>query len=128
MSGDIETLVASVYDALAIGDGKAVRAQLADDFTAHFADGLPVGGGSHPSPDRTISDGWWALGRAYAVRAQPQEYIACADGRLLVRGRYVGSRRDDPAVLVDAAFMHLWTARDGLLVALEQLTDTARWR
>jgi len=73
-----------------------------------------------------VSLGWWAIGRAFDLRAEPEEWIDCADGRLLVTGRYRGHARASGAP-IDAAFAHLWTARDSRLTRLWQLTDSARW-
>ena len=50
--------------------------------------------------------------------------MTCPDGRLLVLGRYVGSGRATGTPL-DAAFVHLWSAADGRLTAVWQLTDSA---
>lgn len=118
-------LAERVYAALGAGDAEALRAALTDDFHARFADGLPVGGGEHDGPDAALA-AWWALGAAFRVRAQPDEFVACTDGRLLVHGRYAGRSRADGRA-IDAAFMHLWTLRGDRFCALAQLTDTARW-
>jgi 2-(1,2-epoxy-1,2-dihydrophenyl)acetyl-CoA isomerase len=118
---EIRELVARAYTALAAGDGAALAELLAPGFEGHLAEGLPHGiGGPHHGADSMIRDGWWAIGRAYRVGAQPADWIDCVDGRLLVLGRYRGET-------VDAAFAHLWTAEAGRLTALWQLTDTARW-
>jgi ketosteroid isomerase-like protein len=122
----IGELVTRLYGALAAGDRAAVEAVLAPDFTAHFSDGLPHGvGGRHDGSD-AIDHGWWALGRAFAVTACPDEYIDTADGRLLVVGRYAGHARATGRP-VDALFAHLWTADRKRLTSLLQITDTARW-
>jgi len=122
----IDDLVRGVYAALSRGDAAAIDELLAPEFVGEIADGMPVGAGRHDGPAAMRERGWWAMGRAYAVRAEPDEFVACADGRLLVSGRYRGTRRSDGFV-VDAAFTHLWTALDGRLVAVRQVTDTARW-
>lgn len=122
----IEELVRAVYAALETGDAAAIDAALARDFVGHVAEGMPAGGGTHEGPEAMRQAGWWAIGHQFAVLARPQEFIRCADGRLLVVGRYRGARRADGAP-VDAAFTHLWTARDGRLVELHQVTDTRRW-
>jgi 2-(1,2-epoxy-1,2-dihydrophenyl)acetyl-CoA isomerase len=80
----------------------------------------------HHGPEAMIGEVWWPIGRAFAVRVEPNEWIECAGGRLLVLGRYTGRARSSGAPL-DAAFAHLWTARDGRLCALWHLTDSARW-
>jgi ketosteroid isomerase-like protein len=123
----VEQLARRMYPALAAGDRAALGELLADDFEGSFCQGLPGGaGGVHRGAAAALRDGWWAIGRAFAIAAEPEEWIACADGRLLVRGRYRGSARATGAPL-DAEFAHLWTARDGRIAALWQLTDSAAW-
>jgi len=122
----IEDLVRGVYAALAAGDADALDDLLAPEFVGVVAAGMPAGGGRHEGPVAMRDDGWWAIGREYAVLAEPDEYIACADGRVLVTGTYRGVRRAD-RFEVEAAFTHLWTAREDRLVALTQVTDTERW-
>jgi len=123
----VRELVALVYPALAVGDRDALNELLDPEFEATLTEGLPFGiGGTHSGAVAAQRDGWWAIGRAFDLRAEPHEWIDCADGRLLVIGRYVGSARASGAP-VDAAFAHLWTAGDGRLTRLWQLTDSARW-
>lgn len=115
-----------LYEALATGDGDTIDVLLAPEFAGELADGMPLGLGGPRAGARAMRDhGWWALGRAFAVRAEPAEWIPCLDGRLLVLGRYVGRARGGGAL--DAAFAHLWSASGGSLTALRHFTDTARW-
>jgi ketosteroid isomerase-like protein len=123
----VEELVRGVYAALAAGDAAALGELLAHGFEAEVAEGMPLGLGGHRSgPDAMIHETWWPIGRSYRMRVEPEEWIACEDGRLLVLGRYRGHARSTGRP-VDAAFAHLWTVRDGRVVALRQLTDTALW-
>ena len=123
----VRQLVDLVYPALAAGDRNALLELLDPEFEATFTEGLPFGiGGTHRGAIAAQRDGWWAIGRAFDVRAEPEEWIACVDGRLLVTGRYLGSVRAS-GVAIDAAFAHLWTARGNRLVRLWQLTDSAQW-
>jgi 2-(1,2-epoxy-1,2-dihydrophenyl)acetyl-CoA isomerase len=124
---DLEPLVRRLYDALAHGEADALTELLDPEFEARFAEGLPLGiGGRRVGPEAAIRDGWWAIGRSYKLRAEPEEWIPTSDGRLLVLGVYRGHARATGAS-VDAAFAHLWAGRRGRLVGLRQLTDTARW-
>lgn len=126
MSG-VEELVQRVYAALLAGDRETLGELLDPDFEGVLADGMPLAlGGRRRGAQAMQREGWWAIGRAFEVRAEPEEWIPCEDGRLLVLGRYRGRARATGGPL-DAAFAHLWTARAGRLVALWQLTDTARW-
>jgi ketosteroid isomerase-like protein len=122
----IKALVERVYAALGGGDRDTLLAVLAPDFKAEAAAGMPGDlGGSIDGAEAMIGF-WWALGARYAVRPEPEEWIACDDGRLLVVGTYRGRERATGHI-VEAAFDHLWTARDDRLCALRQLTDTVRW-
>jgi ketosteroid isomerase-like protein len=118
-------LLRAVYNALATGDEDALLNALHPRFVARYASGMPLGGGVAVGP-HAARDHWWQIGAAFKVRADIDEIIACADGRLLAVGTYRGTRRDDGHA-VDARFMHLWTIADGRARALEQITDTARW-
>lgn len=122
----VRTLVRDLYQALEAGDAGRIERLLAPDFVGVIADGMPAGAGTHHGPQAMTRDGWWAIGRAFAVTAQPREWLLADDGRLVVIGRYAGTRRADGAP-VDAAFVHVWTAAGDRLTALEQVTDTARW-
>lgn len=124
----IGELVRAVYPALAAGDRDALARLLDPDFEATFTEGLPFGiGGTHRGAQAAQRDGWWAIGRAFDLHAEPREWIDCTDGRLLVLGRYFGRARASGAP-IDAEFAHLWTAGGGRLTRLWQLTDSARWR
>ncbi|HYH51482.1 MAG TPA: nuclear transport factor 2 family protein [Acidimicrobiia bacterium] len=123
----IRQLVEGLYPALLAGDRPAIERLVAEDFTGTLTDGLPLEiGGVHQGRERMIEDGWWAFGRNFSLRVEPSDWIDCDGGRLLVLGRYVGRARSTGAP-VDAAFAHLWTARDGRLCAVWQLTDSARF-
>jgi 2-(1,2-epoxy-1,2-dihydrophenyl)acetyl-CoA isomerase len=120
-------LAARLYTALAAGDGPALDALLHPGFRGRLADGMPFGiGGTHDGPEAMRRDGWGAIGRRFAARAEPERFLPLADGRLLVTGRYRGRGRHGGGPL-DAAFAHLVEITDGRISALEQYTDTAAW-
>ena len=124
----IERLVRRLYEALATGDGDAVAELLAPDFQGSIAPGMPLGlGGLKDGMVAMRDDGWWAIGRAFSVRVEPEEWIPCADGRLLVIGRYVGRARSSGRPL-EAEVAHLWSAVEDRLTSVHQFTDTAMWR
>jgi ketosteroid isomerase-like protein len=123
----VEELVRSLYAALADWDKGRLRELLDPAFEAELPEGMPVGaGGRRTGAEAMIRDTWRPIGRTYAMRPEPTEWIACDGGRLLVLGRYRGHARAT-GLPVDAAFAHLWTARDGRLVGLRHVTDTALW-
>lgn len=124
---DVRPLVERLYAALAAGDEAALRALLAPGFRQTLSAGMPHGvGGVHDGPDAAIRDGWWAIGAAFRVLAEPEEWLPAGAGRLVVTGTYRGTARATRRP-VTARFAHVWTAADGRLTALEQITDTACW-
>jgi 2-(1,2-epoxy-1,2-dihydrophenyl)acetyl-CoA isomerase len=123
----VEALVRRLYEAIAAWDVAAIDALLDPGFQGELAEGMPLGLGGRKSGSAAMRDeGWRAIGHRLVARAEPHEWIPCVDGRLLVLGRYTGWGRASGRAL-DAGFAHLWTGRDGRLVALRHYTDTARW-
>jgi len=122
---NLDSLVPELYAALASGDEETLLALLHPAFVGHFAQGMPAGAGRADGA-QAARDHWWAIGAAYSARPIVEDVVPCVDGRLLVLGHYRGQRRSDGRAL-DAAFTHLWTASDGRLTELRQLTDTALW-
>jgi 2-(1,2-epoxy-1,2-dihydrophenyl)acetyl-CoA isomerase len=125
---DREKLARTLYDALAAGDAGALGELLHPDFVGETTEGLPLDlGGRHTGPEAMTQDFWWAIGRHYRARAEPERMLPLADGGLVVLGRYTGSARDGGAPL-DAAFAHVLAfADDDRIVGLAQYTDSARW-
>ena len=123
----IHDLVRELYEALAAGDRATIERLVAPNFVATITAGLPEGiGGVHGSRDDMIDNGWWQFGRLYKIRVEPEEWIDCPDGRLLVIGRYVGTGRRT-GVPFDAAFVHRFSATGGQLTTLWHLTDSAQF-
>ncbi len=120
-------LARRLYEALAAGDADRLRDLLHPSFTGHTTEGLPLGlGGEHGSPEAMTEDFWWTIGRHYRAQAEPGQFLALADGGLLVLGRYTGTARDGGGRL-DAAFAHVLRFTDGRISELTQYTDSARW-
>lgn len=121
-------LARTLYAALAAGDRAQLESLLHPEFIGRTADGMPFGiGGQHDGPAAMRRNGWGAIARHFEARAEPERFLDLADGGLLVTGRYLGRGRQGGAAL-DAAFAHLIAFADGRIRALEQFTDTARWR
>jgi ketosteroid isomerase-like protein len=119
-------VVQRLYAALGAGDRPALEDLLAPDFVGTFAAGMPFDiGGTYHGTD-AIDRGWWAIGRAFSVRAEPSEWLECVDGQLVVVGTYRGRARGTGKQFT-AAYAHVFTVADGRLERLIQITDTARW-
>ena len=117
-----------LYRALAAGDREKLTTLLHPGFVGQVTDGLPLDmGGRHDGPEAMRRDVWWTIGRHYKVEVQPEEYRILDDDRLFVAGHYSGEGRASGRRL-DAAFIHLIAfGDDGLIVSLDQLTDSAAW-
>jgi len=119
--------VERVYTALRKGDRIALAALLAPDVEVWFTLSLPAPiGGHHCGVNDCIDNGWWAIGARYAVRAEAEQYVPCADGSLLVLGTYRGTERRTGRE-IDAALAHHWNVRDDRVTSLRQYTDSAAW-
>jgi 2-(1,2-epoxy-1,2-dihydrophenyl)acetyl-CoA isomerase len=117
-----------LYAALAVGDRDTLNRLLHPGFVGHAAEGMPLGmGGEHRGPEAMQRNLWWRIGENFRIRAQPSDFHARDDGKLIVAGRYVGAARRTGHPL-DAAFVHIiGFSLDGRIDSLDQLTDTAAW-
>lgn len=124
---DVRELVGDLYPALMSADKDRIFELLAEDFHSDVTPGMPLDmGGVRDTAIAMWREVWAVVGRNYEMRVEPGEWITCQDGRLLVRGRYLGRARET-GTQVDAPFAHLWTAREGRISALWHVTDSARW-
>jgi 2-(1,2-epoxy-1,2-dihydrophenyl)acetyl-CoA isomerase len=120
-------LARALYAALAAGDREQLDALLHPEFTGRTAEGMPFGiGGNYESPMAMRRNGWGRIAKHFEARAEPEQFLDLADGRLLVTGRYHGHGKQGGAAL-DAAFAHLIAIDQGRIKSLEQFTDTVRW-
>jgi 2-(1,2-epoxy-1,2-dihydrophenyl)acetyl-CoA isomerase len=123
-----EAQARALYTALAAGDVDALAELLDPDVVVEPTAGMPgeLGEIRH-GRDAAVAGFWWAIGRQYAARAEPERFLTTDDGALVVLGRYRGTARDGGGDL-DAAFAHvLRFADDGRIAALTQYTDSAGW-
>jgi len=120
-------LARALYAALAASDREQLDALLHPEFTGRTAEGMPFGiGGNYESPMAMRRNGWGRIAKHFEARAEPEQFLDLADGRLLVTGRYRGHGKQGGAAL-DAAFAHLIAIDQGRIKSLEQFTDTVRW-
>lgn len=121
------TLAQELYDALAAGDRDVLDRVLHPDFSGRATEGLPAElGGEHPDRRAMRRNFWGRIAEHYTAAAHPSEMVALDDGRLLVRGRYIGTARTTGRPL-DAEFAHVLSVTDGAISRLEQLTDSQLW-
>jgi uncharacterized protein len=119
--------VSAFYAAIEALDVEALLGALHPGFRGRATEGLPFGiGGTADGPQEMLREVWGRAFAHFAIHPEPEEVVPTADGRVLVLGWYVGTARETGAP-VRARFAHLIRLRDGLLVELEQITDSARW-
>ena len=117
----------ALYAALAAGSREQLETLLHPDFVGEIAEGMPFGiGGRHEGSSEMRRNGWGAIARHFAARAEPERFLEVGEACLLVTGRYRGEGRHGGASL-DASFAHLITFEGDRITRLEQYTDTARW-
>lgn len=117
----------ALYAALAAGNREQLETLLHPDFVGEIAEGMPFGiGGRHEGSSEMRRNGWGAIARHFAARAEPERFLEVGEACLLVTGRYRGEGRHGGASL-DASFAHLITFEGDRITRLEQYTDTARW-
>lgn len=116
-----------LYDALARADVRAIGSLLHAEFRGSVAAGMPHRvGGIHEGPDSMLRDCWAVIFAHYEIAPRPAEIVELPDGRLVALGQYVGIERATRRA-VNATFAHVLRLRDGLIVELHQITDTASW-
>jgi uncharacterized protein len=117
-----------LYAAFTRTDGRALFDLLTDDFVGTVSAGMPHEvGGDHRGPADMVAGVWGRIASLYDMHVEPAEYLPVDDERVVVLGRYWGHARDG-ASTVDATFAHVITTRGDRVAALQQITDTARWR
>lgn len=120
-------LARSLYDALSAGDREHLDRILHPDFVGEIAEGMPFQvGGKHEGAAAMRRNAWGGIARHFDARAEPDNFLEIGDDRLLATGRYRGRSRNGGAL--DAAFAHILTFDGERISALQQFTDTARWR
>jgi uncharacterized protein len=121
---DARKPVQTWYDAISARDWGTLRDLVDPEMEFVVADGFPAGG-RYVGPAAIFDDFFPASFASWSsIKPEVDEIFAATDEAVVVRGRYVGrtSATDTP---FDVPFAHLWRARDGKLVFLQQYIDTA---
>jgi uncharacterized protein len=117
-------LVRRIYDAFGSGDMDTV-ARLIARAEWHEADGMPYAG-RYRGAEEVFANVFAGIARDVdGFSARPDELLPAGDDRVIGLGRYSGRGR---AGIVDAAFAHVWTVRDGEIVKFVQYADTHQHR
>jgi ketosteroid isomerase-like protein len=123
---DAETVVRSFYAAMARSDVASALALLDPKVRWSEAEGSPYFRGELEGAAAILSSVFDPIRQDFEDFAgTPLDYLTQGD-RTAAFGRYAGRSRDTGREL-DAAFVHLWTVRAGLILRFQQYTNTAAW-
>lgn len=112
------------YEASARGDVDGILADLAPDAPWTEMDGFPCAG-TYRGPAEVMRHVFRRLGEEWeGYQAVPDRYVDGGDA-VVVIGHYSGTYRATGKSM-RVRFAHVWTVRDGRIVAFEQFTDTLR--
>lgn len=116
-----------LYDAFAARDPQAILDALHQNFVGEVSAGMPLGvGGRHEGPEAMLRDVWAKVFAHYDMAVEARQLLPSGEGRVTAIGSYRGVERQS-GHMVDAAFAHVLTVQEDRIVALQQITDTARW-
>lgn len=123
---DQTDLARRLYDGFLAHDAAAILALLDPELEADVSAGMPLGvGGRHSGAETMMREVWIPVFAAYDVRVEADELIEAGE-QVVAVGGYRGTERTGGTPF-DASFAHVLTIRDGLVTALQQITDTASW-
>ena len=116
------------YRALADTDGKALFDLLTDDFVGIVSTGMPHGvGGEHHGRVAMITDVWGRIDVGLRHRRRPVEYLRRRRPTASWFSAVTGARRGT-ATQPSTPRSHTSSPRGERITALQQITDTVRWR
>jgi ketosteroid isomerase-like protein len=120
-------LIQSVYDAFARGDAAYVLGAFDPQIQWREADNFPYADRNpYVGPQRVGEGVFGRLMTEWDGFAVHPERIVDGRDTVVATGRYRGTYRATGGS-VDAQFAHLWTLRDGKVVAFQQYTDTLQF-
>lgn len=127
LTADLLDAVTRLYGALAAADARALTSVLHPEFTGRVSAGMPLGvGGRASTPEQMLYGVWAQVFGTFEITPAPEEIVVAGPDRVIVFGYYRGQARFSGRP-VQAAFAHDVRLRDGLVVSLVQITDTAMW-
>ena len=119
-------VVEAFYRALRSRDVPRLLSVIAPDVEVSLAERLPAGwGGLHQGRDSLLQT-WAAMASEIVdLSPYPTDVVPHGDDMVIVVGAYIGRSRDDRPFSAD--FAHVVQVRDGHILRLRQITDTAAW-
>jgi uncharacterized protein len=118
---NLET-VQAFYGSAATGDMERLRSILAPQLAWRQTPGWPLADTFH-TPDEVLEGVFERLHAQWdGFKGVPQDFIV-GDDRVVVLGTYSGTSRETGRSF-EAPFAHVFTVRDGAIVAMTQYADT----
>lgn len=119
-----QQLIQSLYAAFGRGDAATVLAAFDPEIVWNEAENFTYGDRNPYIGPQQVAEG--VFGRIMTewdgFSVIPQQYVAGGE-HVVTMGRYRGTYKET-GVAVDAQFVHVWTLRNGRVVAFQQYTDT----
>lgn len=122
-----EQLVRGIYDAFARGDGAAALGALDAEVRWVEADNIAYADRNPYIGPQAVAEGIFGriMSEWTGFQVRTQEFITDGD-KVAVLGRYSGTYTATGHPL-DAQFVHVWTVRNGKVIAFQQYADTAQF-
>jgi ketosteroid isomerase-like protein len=115
-------VVQRLFACFAAGDADGIRTLMSPTIEWVQMPGFP-GGGTFRGPDAIFESVFAKLRREWiGWKSVPREFVQAGD-RVLVLGHYEATWQSTGRSF-RAEFAHLYKVRDGLIVSLQQFTDT----
>ena len=126
MAQSVRDIVHNLYSAFAAGDAAAALALLHPRVVWVEAENAPYADRNPYIGPEAVAEGVFArlVGEWEGFTVTPDRIIESGD-TVLALGRYRAVHRTTGLPL-DAQFAHVWTVRDGSIVAFQQYADTAQ--
>jgi uncharacterized protein len=124
MSAENVETIRTIYGALATGDIPTVLGLLSPDVVWNEAENFPYADGNpYVGPEAILGGVFARLGSEWdGFGTDMPDFIDGGD-KVVVTGRYVGTYLATGKAMNPQA-LHLWTLRDGKVVAFQQYVDT----
>lgn len=124
MATDNVTIIRDLYDAFARGDVPGVLGHMSPDIVWHEAENFPYADGNPYRGPEAVAGGVFArcIGEWHGFGVAMDDLIDGGD-RVVALGRYAGVHKQAGGAMNPQA-VHVWTLRDGKIVAFQQYIDT----
>jgi uncharacterized protein len=115
--------IAALYDAFARHDAAAMVALLDDEVEWKQADGF-LYAGTYVGPQAVLNNVWMPMGTEWFDWTPVPDRVVAEGATVMTTGTYTATHRTTGKPM-RARFAHWFELRDGLIIRMEQVVDTA---